>query len=106
MNPATLYGMRVFESPLAVTTVQNRPHKKRRGQSAAYHRRISKKWAKRYGATKKPGAYLVDAGIPGLGSGRVWVMHPELLARLRVETGRTMFGFDESTPFRSLAPRL
>ncbi len=41
---------RLFEHQLlAGMTMPRRIHKKRRGQSEAYHRRIQKKWTKRFG---------------------------------------------------------
>jgi hypothetical protein len=55
--PARFMGMRVFESPLA--RMPARVHKRRRGMSEAYHRRVQKKWNKRFGYV--PAAFFVDS---------------------------------------------
>jgi len=49
-------------------TQQEKPirvHKKRRNQSESYHRRISKKWLKRYGTKPEEFAYLINDGYCG-----------------------------------------
>ena len=80
-------GMRVVESPLAMQTVSapKRAHKKRRNQTEAYHRRIQKKWTKRFGVSVKqvPCVYQVDGGRYGLGS--YLVLPPGMLQQLRAK---------------------
>ena len=75
-------GLRVVESPLAMTQpVPNRRHKKRRNQTEAYHRRIQKKWTKRFGTKQVPCAYQIDGGRFGLGS--MLVLPPGMMQQLR-----------------------
>jgi hypothetical protein len=59
-----LYGMEVRESLHAVTMEQARKHEKRDGQSENYHKRIMKKWLKRFGKITVP-------------------LHPDLMPKLR-----------------------
>lgn len=56
--PMRFMGMRVIESPYA--RMPAKAHKRRRGMSEAYHRRIQKKWNKRFGYV--PAAFFIDAG--------------------------------------------
>jgi len=64
--PTLLSGMRVVESALARMPV--RMHKRRRWMSDAYHRRIQKKWNKRYGYA--PAAFILnEAMLRGLWHG-------------------------------------
>lgn len=78
-------AVRVVESPLLTYMHQpNRIHKKRRNQSASYHRRIQKKWNKRFGTTRQRKIYFIDGGEYGLGS--ALVMHPDH-ARVLRESG-------------------
>jgi len=53
----SLFGMRVFQSPLAKAPA--RKHKKRAWMSANYHKRIQKKWNKRFGFVQC--AYVFNA---------------------------------------------
>lgn len=83
-------AINLIESEYAVTTAPAVVHKKRRGQSDAYHRRVQKKWNKRYGTTMKPAAYVIDGSAVGFLFGRrnamfpaFIVAHPELAAVLR-----------------------
>lgn len=80
-------SMPVHESLMAVSVRPVRVHKKRRNQSDAYHRRVQKKWTKRFGMTKVPAAYCMDAGLVGVGHGKVLVCHPQIAAQLRREAG-------------------
>lgn len=80
MRRATPAMPRIVSNPLATTSVPVRKHKKRRNQSEAYHRRVQKKWTKRFGVKLVPSAYMVDERAIG-GSGRVLVVHPDLVAR-------------------------
>lgn len=74
-------GPRVVESPLVGKDVPARPHKRRRNQSEAYHRRIQKKWAKRYGTKRESCVLMVDGSRFGLGP--MLVLHPADAQRLR-----------------------
>ncbi len=75
-------ALQVRESQYATRTEPTRLHKKRRNQSAAYHRRVQKKWVKRWGTKQVPCAYLIDNGVLGL-PGRTLVAHPQHIAALR-----------------------
>ena len=55
--PMQFTGMRVIESPLA--RMPAKVHKRRRWMSEAYHRRIQKKWNKRFGHV--PAAFLMQS---------------------------------------------
>jgi len=48
---------------LPPTVVPNRVHKRRKGQSLQYHRRVQKKWTKRWGTREQQHAYLVDSSV-------------------------------------------
>lgn len=64
-------GMRVSVSELALRTEPVRRHKwRKRTQSKAYHKRVQKKWEKRWGVVRAPCAYF-------LADGRL-VLHPAL----------------------------
>lgn len=79
---ALLYGtgISVQYSPLAVRTVPRKVHKHRRGQTKAYHARIQKKWAKRYGTRQERCAYVIDPRalfpLPFGGQGKTLILHP------------------------------
>lgn len=74
-----LAGIRVRQSPLAVNVEPVRRHRQRRGQSATYHRRVQKKWLKRFGKKEVPCAYVIDAG---LACGKTLIVHPSMMERL------------------------
>lgn len=84
--PTNCVGVRIQESLYATTTEPVRLHKKRHNQSASYHRRIQKKWTKRWGVRQVPCAYVIDNRVIG-GHGRTLVAHPSLMAQLRRSTG-------------------
>lgn len=87
-QPSPITSMRVQESPHCTTRGPAQRHRKRRNQSAAYHRRIQKKWTKRYGTKDVPSAYIIDTSLISL-SGRgekVLVIHPSLMSALRAGT--------------------
>jgi len=58
-------GIKVTASPLVpeFSTFSNRKHNRRKG-SAAYHRRIQKKWDKRFGVRKE--RYFIEMGALGI----------------------------------------
>lgn len=72
---------RIVSNPLATKSVPVRKHKKRRNQSEAYHRRVQKKWTKRFGVKLVPSTYMIDNRVIG-GNGQTLVMHPDLAALL------------------------
>ena len=74
--------MAVRQSPLVTRTEPTKVHKHRRSQTDAYHKRIQKKWTKRYGTKQVPCAYVVDNACLG-GFGRTLIVHPSLMAGLR-----------------------
>lgn len=63
-----LFGIpvRVIDTDLCKRVVPIKRHTHRRNQSAAYHRRIQKKWAKRYGTKVENVAYFVSPAAAGL----------------------------------------
>jgi hypothetical protein len=77
--------MRIVENALAVKAVPVRKHQRRRGQTGAYHRRVQKKWMKRFGTKQVPCAYMVDNSYLG-GVGQTMIAHPSLVAKLRSMT--------------------
>ena len=76
-------GVPVVESYLACTSTYVKVHKKRRNQTVRYHRRVQKKWGKRFGFKTEPGAYMTDASVLGSGVGKLMVVHPTIMAKLR-----------------------
>lgn len=65
---SSLFGIpvRVIDSDLCKRVVPVKQHRKRRNQSASYHRRIQKKWTKRYGTRVEHVAYFVSPSAAGL----------------------------------------
>ena len=74
-------ALRIVESPMAVQSVPKRAHKKRRNQTEAYHRRIQKKWTKRFGMKGVPCAYQINGGRFGLGS--ILILPPGMKQQMR-----------------------
>jgi hypothetical protein len=62
-----LSGIQIRTSPYAYTYEPIKKHKHRSNQRASYHRRIQKKWAKRFGTKKVPCAFMVNGSILGMG---------------------------------------
>ena len=77
-----LSGVKVITHPLATTEAPVRQHKKRRNQSANYHARVQKKWAKRFGKKRVPGAVLFNERVIG-GTQPVLYVHPDILEKLK-----------------------
>ncbi len=77
-------GMNIVESIYAVTVEPKRKHKFRRWMSDSYHARIQKKWRKRFGTINVPAMYVVNPAAAGLVGQKHVVLHPELLAKLRI----------------------
>lgn len=63
----SIFGITICESPFPLERqVPNRIHKKRKNQSAAYHIRVQKKWAKRFGMHTERFALMVNPKAAGL----------------------------------------
>jgi len=80
-----LYGLAIRESVHAVTISQWRVHKKQPWHSDSYHKRVMKKWLKRFGVRHVPAMYKIGAAIAGR---ETLVVHPDLMPRLRAELGK------------------
>ncbi len=68
-------GMAVHESIYAETFAPNRVHVHKDDQRLSYHKRIQKKWNKRFGQHSVPGMYKIGNDI--------LVAHPEIIKKLR-----------------------
>jgi phosphoenolpyruvate carboxylase len=62
----------------AVQLVPNRKHRRRHKQSAAYHRRVQKKWNKRFGMRAIPAAFMIGAQSGLLGNRATLIVHDEI----------------------------
>lgn len=84
MTNMTFGGITIRSNPYLPSTrsVPVKKHAKRKG-SAAYHRRVQKKWTKRYGMKQERVAYVVDMAALGLGGGREVFINPSVLAMIR-----------------------
>ena len=82
MKMEIIGGLRVIVDPKCVekTLEPVMEHAWRYGQSLSYHKRIQKKWVKRWGMRVKPG--MVQAGD-------MLVVHPALYAQLRESATQT-----------------
>lgn len=78
-----LFGIKVVESPLCEMTVPARKHRKGRCQSEAYHRRIQKKWLKRFGTKKEKVAFMFNPAALGLPGEQSFALHPDHMAMIR-----------------------
>lgn len=80
----SLLGIQVRTSsfPL-VRQVPIRAHKKRRTQSETYHRRIQKKWTKRFGTKPEHYALMIDPKAAGLIGGPSLVLDTRSMALLK-----------------------
>ena len=78
-----MLGMKVVESPLANMTVPNRKHKRRRWMSEKYHKRIQKKWTKRFGTHQEPCAILFNPSILGMPLQEMMALPPGYISILR-----------------------
>jgi hypothetical protein len=82
--PAAPAAMQIVESRECVRKTNDpaRPHKRPRWMSAAYHRRVQKKWLKRWGYRQEPCAYKIDPRAPAQLGEPYLVTHPRLAAKL------------------------
>jgi hypothetical protein len=80
-----LGGLKIIESRLLEgMMVPIRPHIKRRTQREAYHKRIQKKWIRRFGMTEFSDALLCDAAAFGQAFAVVFPKHMALLRHAEV----------------------
>lgn len=77
-------GFKIIASSHCTTRVPVRRHKRRKGQSRAYHERVQKKWIKRFGLEEKPTAYQVNRSFLGH-SGPVLFAHPSIVEKLKAK---------------------
>lgn len=80
-----LFGMKIVESTMALerTNVPAREHVRRRWMADNYHRRIQKKWLKRFGTVSKPCMFQFDPRAAGLPGEPYLLVHPALMPQLR-----------------------
>lgn len=72
-------GVPIYSSVLALERRPKHAHAEKRWHAGrAYHRRIQKKWNRRYGYDSVPGAYHTPFGL---------VCHPEIVKQLREQVG-------------------
>jgi len=84
MGPSSLFGLPVYISPTPlVRQVPIRTHKKRRNQSVAYHKRVQKKWTKRWGTTPESYVLMMNPREVGLSGPSFMVLDPKQFAMLR-----------------------
>ena len=72
----------IRESPFAVQRRQARVYARHRAKSAAHHRRMNKKWLKRYGEIETPAAFVMDTDLLG-GRRKIMFVHPVLMDKVR-----------------------
>lgn len=89
-----LYGLEVIENSFALRTESVKKHKKRHGQKDSYHRRIQKKWDKRFGTRSVPCAFKLG--------GNTLVVHPEIMKILR----KTAISYEMMEVMRRTVPPL
>lgn len=71
----SLYGKRIIESEFALkeTDVPMKSHKKK-NQNPGYHKRIAKKWLKKFGTKKEPCIFDTPQGF---------IVHPSVMNNLK-----------------------
>lgn len=88
---AAWMGMPVRESPYATTRHPARVHKHRRNQTEQYHRRIQKKWIKRWGYVEAPAIFVIDESVLAIGPRgprrEALIVHPTIAQRMRAAKG-------------------
>ena len=77
-----LSGIQVIAHRLVTAEAPVRRHKKRRNQSENYPARVQKKWTKRFGKKRVPGAVLFNERVIG-GTQPVLYVHPDILEKLK-----------------------
>ena len=62
-GPNILSGMRVYRSHLALVCEPNKLHIKKDWMSESYHKRVQKKWSKRFGTKMVHGVWETGMGL-------------------------------------------
>lgn len=85
--PPAVRPIRLIESELCVRNSDRprRVHRLKNGMTAAYHRRIQKKWVKRFGYDLEYTAYRIDPSAMGMPGEPYLVVHPVNARQLRSE---------------------
>ncbi|WP_042299011.1 hypothetical protein [Paraburkholderia kururiensis] len=84
------FGIPIFENRCVAADFARpaRVHKRRRWMSDAYHRRVQKKWTKRFGyQPDETVVYLVNPPALGIAAGPCLIMSPVALAKVRAAQG-------------------
>jgi hypothetical protein len=80
----TLFGIPVRCTPFPLEReVPVREHKKRRTQSASYHKRVQKKWVKRWGMKKERYALMFNPAALGMSGQPTMFLNPREMVMLR-----------------------
>ncbi|HEX7907316.1 MAG TPA: hypothetical protein VF534_04390 [Paraburkholderia sp.] len=79
--------VKILENPMCVrdSDKPQRIHKRRRWMSDSYHRRIQKKWAKRFGYQPEYYAIAFDPRATGMPGESTLVVHPVIAQKMREE---------------------
>ena len=72
----SLNGVRIYVNPYATSQEAVKKHIKTRSMSENYHKRVQKKWNKRYGTRQVPCMYKTEKGI---------IAHPEIVEKIKKE---------------------
>jgi hypothetical protein len=79
----------IRESTFAVLRSQARVYPKRKAKSLRHHKRMNKKWERRYGFVEKPAAFMLDTRhLMGPSGKQVLFVHPDLMATVRRSLGK------------------
>ena len=81
----SFFGVPMIVSSNAVRLVPVRAHRRRRNQSLAYHLRVQKKWAKRWGTRTVPAAFMLGPSSGLFGNNATLIVHDEIDEQLRRE---------------------
>ena len=80
----SIFGIEVRQAPFPLERqVPKQLHKKKRGQTEAYHRRIQKKWTKRYGTKTERYALMMNPRAAGLVGGPAYLLDQRDMAMLK-----------------------
>jgi hypothetical protein len=83
-------AVKIIQDANALTRAQAKVYPKRKAKNEAHRRRMNHKWLRRYGYTYTPAMYQMDLAATGLGSGKVVIVHPALMPRLRSALNGTL----------------
>lgn len=80
----SIFGIEVRQAPFQLERqVPKRTHKKRRGQTEAYHLRIQKKWTKRYGTKTERFALMMNPRAAGMLGAPACLLDPRDMVMLK-----------------------